>query len=114
MANKNYNKMAKPKTEVVETVEEPIAEVATTENVSASKEEPKAPRIVMGKVVDCTKLNVREKPNKSAKVVAVIEANTVLGVNEDLSTDGWYAVKNGTGKQIFNGFCMKEYIKVKP
>lgn len=50
-------------------------------------------------------LNLREKPSKSAKILAVLPFGKAVTVdNKAEAPDGWVAVKSG-------GFVMKEFLK---
>ena len=102
MAKKtNYNKISND-TVANETVETTV----TTEEVK----ETVAVKVVKGTVSNCTKLNIRKEPKKSADIVIVIPEKSKVDVEIDNSTDKWYKVitKNG-----IEGYCMKEYITLK-
>lgn len=64
---------------------------------------------ITGVVTDCLKLNVREKPDKDAEVVTIVNCLDKLNVYLDESTDDWYAVRTASG---IDGFCMKKYISI--
>ena len=100
--HKNYNKMF----DAAETVTEP--EVVEPEVVMPQPVEE--PKFVIGKVVDCVKLNVREHPNTDAEVVCIIPEGTELQVDVDNYYDGWFRVYTAAGQE---GFCMKQFINVK-
>ena len=95
----NYNKMSEKSVkdaEVVETVTETVAP---------------PPEPVFGVVDNCSKLNVRVKPNKDADVVCVIAKGTEVLIDKSKSTKKFYKVESPTGP--IDGFCMKEYITIK-
>lgn len=76
-----------------------------------SEEETFVPptRYVTG-IVDntkCYKLNVREEPSKSAKVLTVIDMNTEHQIDVDKSvSEYWYLTQ-------FKGYVKKDFIKIK-
>ena len=60
-----------------------------------------------GFVDNCSKLNVREKPNIDSKVLTILnKGDKVLITSEN---DGWY----GVVYKGVSGFCMKEYLDKK-
>ena len=63
----------------------------------------------LGIVTNCSRLNVRKKPNKEAKILAVIDEGTELTVNLSRSTRNWYSVSLESG---LYGYCMTEYIDI--
>lgn len=65
---------------------------------------------VTGIVTDCLKLNLREKSDPDANVVAVINALSEVAVDMEASTDSFYKVCTATG---IEGFCMRKYIAVR-
>ena len=81
-------------------------EIIKEENI---KEEVK--RTVKGKVIDCTRLNVRRKPNKDSEVNCVIDVDSIVEINENKSNDEWYRVTTDNGVY---GYCMKQYISLLP
>lgn len=96
--SKNYRNYSKPSVEDVAPVEEPVNVENSVPNVR-------------GTVVGCAKLNVRVAPRSDADVVCVIDKNTEVVVDTDESTDGFYKVFLSSG---IEGFCMKEFIEIKP
>ena len=89
----------------IEPVDEPAME-PEVEHV----EETKAPTYVAGKVVECTSLNVREHPMRTADVLTILMAGDEIQVNVDEHLDEWYHVYTASG---LDGFCMKRYIACK-
>ena len=122
MAKTNYNKRSNKKkediepvieevvTEVEPEVEETVAEVeeSVDETVEGVNEVVKT-----GIVVGCSKLNVRNNPAITAKVVCVIAKDTEVEVIENMSHGDFYYVRKGTLTEGFNGYCMKKYISIK-
>ena len=117
----NYNAMSnKPKESTYETKEETLvtegnvvndipsyeAQIETESEVKvAVPVEPEPPKATFGEVVNCLRLNVREKPDKTSDVVTVVDKGETMPIDLDKSTDGWYCV--GTG------YVMKEFVTIK-
>lgn len=85
----------------------PKAEIQAA--VEPQKEEVKAAP-ASGVVVNCLKLNVREEPKTTGKVVTLISALTEVIIDMDASSDDFYKIATADG---INGFCMKKYIALK-
>lgn len=100
--NRNYTNYSKP----VEVKEETV-----TPEVTPTPEPPAAPEVteILGVVVDCEKLNVREEANAEADVVCTIPVGTEVMINEEESTDEFYKICTGAGVE---GFCMKKFIDI--
>lgn len=81
-------------------------EIIKEENI---KEEVK--RTVKGKVIDCTRLNIRRRPNKDSEVNCIIDVDSIVEINENKSNDEWYRVT--TDDEVY-GYCMKKYISLLP
>lgn len=111
MSKHNYSKYSnnnyKKQHDVVEetpVVEEPVVAPAPEVEV----EQPQVVAPVEGKVVDCAKLNVREKPAADAAVVRVIDVDTTVIIDVEKSTDEWFHVCTATGVE---GYCMRKFVK---
>lgn len=79
--------------------------IETTKKTTAEKKPvEKKPVIKTGKVVDCSKLNVRKDPSTDADVVTVIDNGTEVKVLE--------TVKDFVKVEIdsVTGYCVKKYI----
>lgn len=63
----------------------------------------------LGKVIDCVKLNVREKPNTKAFVVFEIPVGSTVYIDETCSTDEFYKICTEHGVE---GYCMKKFIEI--
>ena len=97
---------AKKKTKVAE----PVVETVVQEELKEIVEEPKAePAVAFGKVSNCTRLNVRRKPNATAKVVAVIEAKTKVRIDNAASNETWCKVYVSPEVE---GYCMRKYLTI--
>lgn len=62
-----------------------------------------------GVVAGCKKLNVREHPDKNAKVVCVLDEGAVVEVFTEESVGDFYKVCTEIG---IEGYCMKAYIEL--
>ena len=62
-----------------------------------------------GIVVDCTLLNVRQKPKNNADIKDTIAKGTSVIIDQAKSTDEFYKI---TTKDNVTGFCMKQFIRV--
>lgn len=81
------------------------------EEIVVEPEEKTEESVVIGKVTDCIKLNVRRGAVITADVREVIKEGALVEINEKRSTDDWYRVRTESGTE---GFCMKEYITKLP
>ena len=101
-------------TEPTETVTNAAPEAQTTQPEPETPEVlPGAPEAVIGVVVNCEKLNIREDANKSAEVLCVINKGEEVEIDEEDSTDDFYSVIYGGNKSVsVYGYCMKQYIKI--
>lgn len=66
------------------------------------------PEIVVGVVVDCTKLNVRAKAKVTAEVVCVLDAASEVKIDVAKSTKDWFKVCTASGVE---GYCMRKFVK---
>lgn len=78
--------------------------------ITTEVEEPPKKEKVLGTVVNCPRLRVREHPSINAVVAAEIDEGSEVVINEDKSTEEFYSVITATGLE---GYCMKDYIQVK-
>lgn len=69
--------------------------------------EPAEP--IVGTVTNCVRLNVRETPIITAKVLSEININSQLIIDETESTEEWFKVYTESG---IAGFCMKKFIVI--
>lgn len=67
-------------------------------------------RNAIGVVTDCLKLNIREKPSKGSRVVAIVTCLDELEISMGDSNDEWYAVCTAAG---IEGFCMKKFVAIR-
>lgn len=116
MSKHNYNNYSKPKTKpepeekpVVQEAE-PVIEGQTMipEVTMAPEAEAQADKLP-GIVGNCARLNVREKPNKMADVIAVLEAGSEVRLVSEKPVNGFYNVIAVDGRE---GYCMCDYISI--
>lgn len=86
---------------------ENFTEVTNEVVVEPSVEE--MPKVAMGVLLNCEKLNVRTEPNKEADVVLVANSKTEFVIDESNSTEDWFSVRTAAG---IEGFCMKKFVAV--
>lgn len=84
-------------------VEEAVEEVTAVPEAKETKE-------IFGIVQNCTKLNVRKLPDKTAVPMCVVTVGTELQIDINKSTVEWYSVRTASGVE---GYCMKKFIAVK-
>lgn len=110
----NYNKMTKTsETEVTPVVDTETAlnsvEPVSTEVVEETKPANDIkPEITYGRVVGCTKLNVRKEPSAASDIVRTVSKDEKIVINMEKSKDDFYCVRLGAIK----GYCMKKYIQI--
>ena len=72
--------------------------------------EPEEAPTVIGTVVDCVRLRVRESASSNAEVICEIPKDSDVLIDENESTDEFYKVCTESGAE---GFCMKKFIALK-
>lgn len=107
MSNKYFNN--RDRWRQPQNVESEVTETVDVTETPVVEEEPVAASIVAAKVSGCSKLNVREAPTTSAKVVCEIAAGTRVKIDETESTNDFYRVYLESG---IEGYCMKKYISI--
>ena len=85
-------------------------ETKPVNEITTEVEEPPKKEKVLGAVVNCPRLRVREHPSINAVVSAEIDEGSEVVINEDKSTEEFYSVITATGLE---GYCMKDYIQLK-
>lgn len=113
MAKRNYSNYSKqkikPESEEA-TVIRDIEHVIEDQTVIPEIIEPEATDTkIMGVVSNCTRLNVREEPTTSAKVLTVIEADTEVQIILNEEENGFSKVIIADGRE---GYCMSKYITI--
>lgn len=108
MSNQDYTKFSKNLSEENETpIDKTIPEVTWTVAEDDVVEEQKP--LIFGKVAGCSKLNVRQYPNLRSDVLCCLAENAEIEIDEDKSTNDFYAICTPTGLE---GFCLKEFVKI--
>ena len=79
-----------------------------TERIENTIPKTEESRYIMGFVAYCNKLNVRKRPEPTADVVGIIDADTTVEIDNNRSTDDFYRVTTESG---LYGYCMKQYIE---
>lgn len=88
-----------------------VNEVTEVQVMQMSPVEEAVPEIpAVGKVVDCSRLNVRVSPAVNTNVVTTLVVGTEVEIDLDKSTDEWYCVFINNGNAT--GYCMKKFISV--
>lgn len=64
---------------------------------------------VYGRVVDCSRLNIRKKPTVNAEVLTVVNRDSELILDLIKSNEKWFKVRTIDG---IEGYCMKQYIVI--
>lgn len=93
--------------------EEPVEEMPVENSVLVQPDpEPEVvEQIVTGRVVECAKLNVREKPLPNAAILGVLIVGSLVVIDEEESTTNFYKVCTESGLE---GYCAKEYVRINP
>lgn len=99
MANKNYNRIYSE--EKKQMTEKPIVK------------EVKKTEVKIGIVCNCNTLNVRKEPSLSSSIICSIAKETEVKIYDSGSTDDFYRVSKSDNEMRFDGYCMKNYIKIK-
>lgn len=81
-----------------------IADVESVIEEETDEVEP-----VYGRVVDCSRLNVRKKPTVNAEVLETVRKDSELVLDLIKSNEKWYKVTTISGVE---GYCMKQYIVI--
>jgi uncharacterized protein YgiM (DUF1202 family) len=115
MSKFNYAKQfaKKEETPVEVEVKEVVIETEVVEELPKPVQEPvqepvQVPAYKTGVVSDCKKLRVRKGPSKQSAVIAVINENSKVTIEEELAD--WYKVR--AAGNIF-GYCAAEFITIK-
>ena len=112
MVKTNYNKMsAEPKEDVKKEIEQTVDAPEVTVDVTVNEDAPQVAKTnLIGVVVNCERLNVRQNSNIKSTSIGIITKGTEVEIFEESSTEDFYSVVTPDG---LNGYCMKQYISVK-
>lgn len=127
MSKHNYSQYSKPKqnnqNKPIEKVEPAIkAPEATTDKSVVKMESKKVTPVVMketvetvalpdrvvGTVVNCVKLNVRENCTVDSGIVCVLDAKSEIEIDVKKSVTDWFYIYTAIGAE---GYCMKQYVE---
>lgn len=86
----------------------PLPEDDIPEGPAAESTQEQKP-LIFGKVAGCSKLNVRQNPTLHSDILCCLEVNTEVEIDEDKSTNDFYAICTPSGRE---GFCMKKFIGI--
>ena len=120
----NYTNYSTPKTNPVQDESTPVNQEVENENpvndnvpaddpITKAAEvvpEPEADPTIIGTVVDCVRLRVRESSSSNAAVICEIPKDSEVLIDDKESTDDFYKVCTESGAE---GFCMKKFIALK-
>lgn len=126
---RNYNTMSnrvdeavpvEVKDEIVEVIEEAIANEEVDVDEAAACDEPVVEEVVtdeptpaeplVGVVSGCAKLNIRTAASKIADIVTVVNEGTVLMIDGNVPVAGWFKVYTETG---IEGYCMEQFVEIR-
>lgn len=85
-----------------------VEETEVEPEVEPEVELVEAVQTLIGKVVDCPKLNVRKDPYTDSPILCVIKRNEEVEVDPSESTANFYKIYLANGVE---GFCMKQFIE---
>lgn len=81
-----------------------------TEDSELEVSEVEDPKPVIGIVIGCAKLNVRELSTKDSEALGTIDEGSEVEIDKLKSTSDFYKICTATGLE---GFCMKNFIAIK-
>ena len=109
MSRNDYTKFSNPRKFEANAVENQNGVAKVEEPVEPKVETQEVPEPIVGVVVNCKKLNVREEPHIESDVLCVINNGDEVAVDIFETTEEFYKVCTEAGVE---GFCMKKYIEV--
>ena len=65
--------------------------------------------LIFGRVANCSKLNVRQYPNLFADILGCLDKDVEIEIDEDKSTNDFYAICTPAGLE---GFCLKKFVEI--
>lgn len=74
-----------------------------------SKKKNKKDKTIMGTVVNCKVLNVRNSPSLEGEVIGVVYAGDKIRLDIVKSTNDFYRVVGNSGGC---GYCMRDYVEI--
>ena len=113
MSKKDYTKFSKSQHGGhVKTVNKSIPEESVVKSVTETNNEPEIVEqkpTIFGKVIGCSKLNVRQHPNLHADILGCLVENAKIEIEESKSTNDFYAICTSAGLE---GFCLKKFVEI--
>ena len=82
------------------------------DQIQSTSEAVSDPYNKKGMVYNCAKLYVRKSPSKSASSTGVLDSGSIVDINNNKSTEDFYAVRISMNNQILKGYCMKKFISI--
>lgn len=108
------NEVPETNNAVLEEEAEEVCDACTITYTEDDAVEPEAPVVeepvkttVTGIVTGCARLNVRNDPSTTARILCALNESTEVMIDEDNSTEDFYKVCTATGVE---GYCMKDFI----
>lgn len=77
--------------------------------VEASEENYSAVSSIVGEVIRCRKLNIRQIPDPNGAIIGILEAGEKVTIDLSTNDPNYYAITTNTGKK---GYVVKTYISV--
>lgn len=104
---KNYSKISKvSKSKKLEDKKNKDITEPTEKKLEEVKEE-----CIKEGFVNCAKLNIRKEPDKKADIVAILEQNQKVCIEEDVGKEFFkISFKDKNEKEIKDVYCMKSFI----
>lgn len=87
----------------------PVEELDMVSSEQTDDTEANGSLPTVGVVVNCLKLNIRDKAKDDAYVLCSVPVLSKLMIDDSKSTDEWLSVCTETGVE---GFCMKKYVAI--
>lgn len=75
----------------------------------SAQQEEKQITMKKAQVIDCVCLNIRTMPDMQAKILAVVNADMEITVNEKSSDKSWCSVTLPNGQE---GYAMRKFLKI--
>lgn len=106
---KNYYSMYDKGKKQDEPAEKPTVEKEPAIKQGSTQQEEKQITMKKAQVIDCVCLNIRTMPDMQAKILAVVNADTEITVNEKSSDKSWCSVTLPNGQE---GYAMRKFLKI--
>lgn len=107
--SKNYYSMYDKGKKQNGPAEKSAAENEPTIKQESTQQEGKQITMKKAQVIDCVCLNIRTMPDMQAKILAVVNADTEITVNEKSSDKSWCSVTLPNGQE---GYAMRKFLKI--